>query len=561
RPYTQPGTPETEADRRDRERVAAHDVARLAGIEWLGGTTNVTTDPFAALPPWERPASGSGGAGGGGGGGSSAADTAAERIRDRVAELQREIEAQDRLMAALGEGEDAYRRMEATIRAETDALRLGIDLTGEQGQAFIDLSVAADESNQRTRDMLGLISDANAAMRQFAPAVDTVAEAQAALNAAIEAGVGDVDAYRAALETAKKQAEFSSKANQEALEGQLDAMRRQQDFQDGLTSGAVEWADAIRAGGDELDKMLAGLEDWDDIFYQTVVRPWVERQFSGLFGPVASGAGSLGLFGGGGVPANDNSGGGGWLSGLTGWFDRVFGSLPGFAHGTSSAPAGWAWVGENGPELVRFRGRESVTPLRTALGPSILDSLFADRFHGLASGGGIGGALLAGPNALLNGFFGLLGAGGDVITEFLSLFLGAGRGRSAGGAPDPYSAMVAGRGGSPGMASGPGLLRGLLDLVPAFDGGGSFFAGAGLPRIPSSGIDDRLLIARTHVGERWQATPRGQVANATTTMIDAPVNVNMTFPNSDVDDVRRNEVSVRRMLMEAIADVHKYGPP
>ncbi|HSV29852.1 MAG TPA: hypothetical protein VLL76_09835 [Candidatus Omnitrophota bacterium] len=36
--------------------------------------------------------------------------------------------------------------------------------------------------------------------------------------------------------------------------------------------------------------------------------------------------------------------------------------VPGFAIGTSSAPAGWAWVGEHGRELVRFRGGEEVIP-------------------------------------------------------------------------------------------------------------------------------------------------------------------------------------------------------
>ncbi|UZZ12451.1 hypothetical protein NDO41_08235 [Ectopseudomonas mendocina] len=34
--------------------------------------------------------------------------------------------------------------------------------------------------------------------------------------------------------------------------------------------------------------------------------------------------------------------------------------VPGFAKGTNSAPPGMAWVGENGPELVNFRGGEQV---------------------------------------------------------------------------------------------------------------------------------------------------------------------------------------------------------
>ena len=38
------------------------------------------------------------------------------------------------------------------------------------------------------------------------------------------------------------------------------------------------------------------------------------------------------------------------------------GSGHGYAMGTNRASRGWAWVGERGPELLRFRGGESVTP-------------------------------------------------------------------------------------------------------------------------------------------------------------------------------------------------------
>lgn len=42
--------------------------------------------------------------------------------------------------------------------------------------------------------------------------------------------------------------------------------------------------------------------------------------------------------------------------------------FPGLASGTSGAAPGWAWVGEVGPELVRFRGGESVIPNHVARG-------------------------------------------------------------------------------------------------------------------------------------------------------------------------------------------------
>jgi hypothetical protein len=45
-----------------------------------------------------------------------------------------------------------------------------------------------------------------------------------------------------------------------------------------------------------------------------------------------------------------------------GVFSDPWAGLRGFAGGTMSAPAGLAWVGETGPELMNFRGGESVMP-------------------------------------------------------------------------------------------------------------------------------------------------------------------------------------------------------
>ncbi len=45
-------------------------------------------------------------------------------------------------------------------------------------------------------------------------------------------------------------------------------------------------------------------------------------------------------------------------SGTSGGIERV----SAYASGTSNAPPGWAWVGEEGPELIRMRGGETVLP-------------------------------------------------------------------------------------------------------------------------------------------------------------------------------------------------------
>lgn len=42
--------------------------------------------------------------------------------------------------------------------------------------------------------------------------------------------------------------------------------------------------------------------------------------------------------------------------------------VPGYASGTSGAARGWAWVGEAGPELVKFHGGENVIPSHVAKG-------------------------------------------------------------------------------------------------------------------------------------------------------------------------------------------------
>ncbi len=43
------------------------------------------------------------------------------------------------------------------------------------------------------------------------------------------------------------------------------------------------------------------------------------------------------------------------------------GAIPGFAAGTPAAPPGWAWVGEQGPELMPFAGGEPVIPNAAAV--------------------------------------------------------------------------------------------------------------------------------------------------------------------------------------------------
>jgi phage-related tail protein len=57
-------------------------------------------------------------------------------------------------------------------------------------------------------------------------------------------------------------------------------------------------------------------------------------------------------------------------AGASGGINPGASGLPkvGHAAGTPSAPSGWAWVGEAGPELVKFRGGEQVLPNQVSMG-------------------------------------------------------------------------------------------------------------------------------------------------------------------------------------------------
>jgi hypothetical protein len=56
------------------------------------------------------------------------------------------------------------------------------------------------------------------------------------------------------------------------------------------------------------------------------------------------------------------TGSGAWTFSLGGTGSFPSRHIKGHAAGTTSAPPGWAWVGEKGPELMKFRGGETVIP-------------------------------------------------------------------------------------------------------------------------------------------------------------------------------------------------------
>jgi len=79
--------------------------------------------------------------------------------------------------------------------------------------------------------------------------------------------------------------------------------------------------------------------------------------FQGFQDGRGGGLGGMLGYGGGAAPSG-GGGGGGILGMILGFLPKLFG----FADGTDNAPPGYAWVGERGPEIIKFRGGEQVVP-------------------------------------------------------------------------------------------------------------------------------------------------------------------------------------------------------
>ncbi|PSS59847.1 phage tail tape-measure protein [Ensifer sp. NM-2] len=187
-------------------------------------------------------------------------------------------------------------------------------------------------SLEAERDALGLTAEAAAALRyetQF-------------LNEAQQRGISLTDAQKSEL-SALAQVMASVEAETirmgEAIEfSKMLTHSFFDDFFAGLERGKSVWESFGEAALGVLDRIADKLlTDVIDAVFEV-----------GNAGKGAGGGGLLGLLGGlfgGGNTAVDP-----WAG------------LRGYASGTSSARPGVAWVGEKGPELVRFKGGEQVIP-------------------------------------------------------------------------------------------------------------------------------------------------------------------------------------------------------
>lgn len=117
-------------------------------------------------------------------------------------------------------------------------------------------------------------------------------------------------------------------------------------FAQGIREGAGLWDSFANAAGKALDSIA-------DRALSMAANGIFDMIFGAVMGGLTGGFGGS-IAGGASIPS------GGFIPGMTG--PRLF------ATGTPSAPPGMAWVGEEGPELVKFKGGQRVYSHQTSMG-------------------------------------------------------------------------------------------------------------------------------------------------------------------------------------------------
>ncbi|ASP63405.1 phage tail length tape measure family protein [Sinorhizobium meliloti] len=198
-------------------------------------------------------------------------------------------------------------------------------------EKYSDIVAAAERqiaALEAERDAIGLTEQAAAALRYETQLLNEAQQRGISLTDAQKSELSSLAQVMASIEEETRQMGIALDFAKEVTGGFFD------DFFAGIENGKSVWASFGDAALGVLDRIADKLlNDVLDAVFQV------------------SGAGA-------------GAGGGGLLSWLFGGGSKVdpWAGLRGYANGTSSARSGVAWVGEKGPELVRFKGGEEVIP-------------------------------------------------------------------------------------------------------------------------------------------------------------------------------------------------------
>jgi hypothetical protein len=227
----------------------------------------------------------------------------------------------------------ASEKLRELARGLTDVDEKSKKRTGgkSEQEKYADIVAGAERqiaALEAERDAIGLTEQAAAALRYETQLLNEAQQRGISLTDAQKSELSSLAQVMASIEEETRQMGIALDFARELTGGFFD------DFFSGIERGKSVWESFGDAALGVLDRIADKLlNDVLDAVFQV------------------SGAG--GGLGGGGLL--------GWLFGGGSKADPWAG-LRGYANGTSSARPGVAWVGEKGPELVRFKGGEEVVP-------------------------------------------------------------------------------------------------------------------------------------------------------------------------------------------------------
>ncbi|RVG73617.1 phage tail tape-measure protein [Sinorhizobium meliloti] len=264
------------------------------------------------------------------------ADALGKAATDRNANLQR-IMSQDRIGQIGTWVADAASRGVASLQALADWMgkvdEKSKKRTGgkSEQEKYADIVAGAERqiaALEAERDAIGLTEQAAAALRLETQLLNEAQQRGISLTDAQKSELSDLAQVMASIEDETRQMGIALDFARDVTGGFFD------DFFSGIENGKSVWESFGDAAMGVLDRIADKLlNDVLDAVFQV------------------SGAGA-------------GAGGGGLLGWLFGGGSKVdpWAGLRGYANGTSSARPGVVWVGEKGPELVRFKGGEEVIP-------------------------------------------------------------------------------------------------------------------------------------------------------------------------------------------------------
>ncbi len=286
----------------------------------------------------------------------------------------------------INDAQDAYDRLtgatEAQTEAEAEAARQTQELQDVIGNTTEQVAALTEAYNEAYNAALDSISGQYALWDEAADVVETSA---GSINSALESQIAYWQDYNANLQSLTQRsadieglsdviASFAdgsqdsvnaiaglANASDEDLRAMVTNWQALQEEQEAAAGSVAELKTGFSEAMDELQQELADdieamdLGDEAKISGQATIQGYIDGA-ADMLPQVQTAYSQLA------EAANKALAGGRVYVGSGIYMDSAYTSVRAYASGTSNAPPGWAWVGEEGPELMRMQGGETVLP-------------------------------------------------------------------------------------------------------------------------------------------------------------------------------------------------------